>query len=561
MKTFALVGYSLVSLVAVASSVVSCSGAGEKTPGTEEAAPEDVIDGGTQSAVLPTAATPAPTETSLDCAEAAEARSNSGCDFWPTVTPNPVWSVFDFAVVVANGNPDKEATITIERDGKTFATSTIPANGTGKFPLPWVRELKGQDYDVCTYSPLPDPSVIAAKGAYHLTSDVPVIVYQFNSLQYKSGPEEKWKDCPDVNTCSETPKPPGCFSFSNDASLLLPSSAWTTSYRVTGKPNDAVGTNALSTATLSITASTDATDVVIRATDEIQATVNNLPIAKAAPGTLVKFTLQAGDVASLRGSIDRQGDWSGSVVQSTHPVQVIFSIDCGYSPDSSVDACDHMEESVLPAESFGKHYFVNVPTAPTGAPLGHMVRLYGNQDGTKLTYAGTPPANAPTTLNASEVVELRGTGGAGLQDAFEVTGDKEFAVASFLLGNNALDPSNKDNRGDPSMTLLVAAEQYRSTYVFLAPNDYETTYVDIIAPADTTLTLDAQPVTSAGEPLSSGYSLYCVALAKDGQESHVLKATNPVGIQVVGYGEFVSYNYPGGANVTKIAEPLPVLLR
>ena len=30
----------------------------------------------------------------------------------------------------------------------------------------------------------------------------------------------------------------GCFSFSNDASLLLPSSAWTGNYRVTGQAGE-----------------------------------------------------------------------------------------------------------------------------------------------------------------------------------------------------------------------------------------------------------------------------------------------------------------------------------
>src|SRR5262245_23532676 len=36
------------------------------------------------------------------CAHAAVAKTYIGCDFWPTVTLNAVWSIFDFAVVVAN---------------------------------------------------------------------------------------------------------------------------------------------------------------------------------------------------------------------------------------------------------------------------------------------------------------------------------------------------------------------------------------------------------------------------------------------------------------------------
>src|SRR6188508_1891023 len=36
------------------------------------------------------------------CAEAANARTYVGCEFWPTVTANPVWVEFDPVVVVAN---------------------------------------------------------------------------------------------------------------------------------------------------------------------------------------------------------------------------------------------------------------------------------------------------------------------------------------------------------------------------------------------------------------------------------------------------------------------------
>ena len=48
------------------------------------------------------------------CAEAAEAKSYVGCDFWPTVTDNIVWSTFDYAVVVAN-NGENEADVVVSR--------------------------------------------------------------------------------------------------------------------------------------------------------------------------------------------------------------------------------------------------------------------------------------------------------------------------------------------------------------------------------------------------------------------------------------------------------------
>ena len=75
------------------------------------------------------------------CAEAAAERSNAGCDFWPTITRNPVWSVFDFAIVVANGNA-QETKIRLQRGTTVVAEGVVPANNVGTFPLPWVKALK-----------------------------------------------------------------------------------------------------------------------------------------------------------------------------------------------------------------------------------------------------------------------------------------------------------------------------------------------------------------------------------------------------------------------------------
>src|SRR5258708_1602510 len=46
------------------------------------------------------------------CAEAAMLKSYIGCDYWPTVNLNAVWSVFDFAVVISNpGMSDAHVTV------------------------------------------------------------------------------------------------------------------------------------------------------------------------------------------------------------------------------------------------------------------------------------------------------------------------------------------------------------------------------------------------------------------------------------------------------------------
>ena len=155
------------------------------------------------------------------CAEAATSKSYIGCDYWPTVTANAVWSVFDYAVVVSNpGTVAVNVTVT---GGALSAqkTATIAPGELTYIGLPWVPALKGQDAS-STGEPTPmTASVFAAKGAYHLVADAPVIVYQFNALEYEQGSGNNlngvpWSSCPNASIIP-------CKSYSNDASLLLPS--------------------------------------------------------------------------------------------------------------------------------------------------------------------------------------------------------------------------------------------------------------------------------------------------------------------------------------------------
>ena len=69
-------------------------------------------------------------------------------------------------------------------------------------------------------------------------------------------------------------------------------------------------------------------------------------------------------------------------------------------------ACDHIEETVPPAETLGKHYIVSSPTSALGKVVGHIVRIFGNVDGTTLSYPAGAPPNAPQTIAAGQVVDL-----------------------------------------------------------------------------------------------------------------------------------------------------------
>jgi hypothetical protein len=260
----------------------------------------------------------------------------------------------------------------------------------------------------------------------------------------------------------------------------------------------------------------------------------------------VNFTLQAGEVAELVGI--PSSDFSGSLVQADKPVQVISGMPCTFIPEN-LGACDHIEETVFPAETLGRHYFLTVPTGPYGEPIGHLVRLYGNVNGTTLTYPGVAPPGAPTQISAGQVVDL----GIVTED-FEVLGDHEFAASMFQLGAEVVDPQNL-RLGDPAQSVATAVEQYRVKYVFLAPSDYDVNYVDVIQPLSAQLTLDGVAVGVAPIPISSDFGVARVELSLGNGGAHVLTSTAPVGIQVLGYGSFTSYQYPGGSNLDTIAPP------
>jgi hypothetical protein len=268
-------------------------------------------------------------------------------------------------------------------------------------------------------------------------------------------------------------------------------------------------------------------------------------------GGSLSLQMNAGDVAELVGDPDDSSDLSGSIVQANNAVQVMTGHPCIYIPDMA-PACDHLEGVNFPAETLGKDYIVTQPTGPHGTVVGHLVRIFGNFDNTTLTYSTQPPG-CPSTINAGQVAEC----GIVTQD-FEVKGNNSFAVATFQQGGAVVDTVDPpgSQEGDPSESFIVAVPQYRLKYVFLAPEDYTENYIVAIKPAGTGLSLDGQVVSQAGTPVgTTGYSVVRVQLGAGQGGAHVLTATQPVGIQVMGYGAYTSYQYPGGLDLLHISPP------
>ena len=487
------------------------------------------------------------------CADAAANRTYIGCDFWPTVTFNPVYTDFKFAVVIANGG-GSEASVKVARGGTEIATVTVPPGGLTSVPLPWVPELKGEEFarsDTNTGA-RKKTSVLVPGGAYHLTSSIPVTVWQFSPLDY----QQPAANCPGL--------PPGtttCLSVSNDASLLLPTTAMTGNYRLFGRSARLEGGGELWTSSqgaFAITATQNDTMVKLQLTAArmVQvgagAQIGAAQIAAgngvnaAMPGETVTYALQAGDVVELAGvwapfEPEPHGDLSGSILNANKPVQVIaLNALLNGVPTATDGNPDHIEETVLPAEVIGKSYVVAAPTGPDkrvprshGALLRqrgpHHAHLSDGCSGRSIHRArrwrsgGNWPADHGVRRELRQTVRHRIHHARGNQ-----TGSRRNARRSFAHhGGHARSSSASSTRSSRRRATS------RTTRTFSYPSG-------------ATVTLDGKTLAAGSETVGT----WTVAREKlengDKNGAHHLESTSPVGLQVMGFGAAHELLLPGG---------------
>lgn len=453
------------------------------------------------------------------CAPGAIGRSHLGCDFRPTVTGNLVGSEYHFTIAVANPAATA-ATVTIDGGGlSTPITFAVPAGAASLQTLPWVPALK-----LCVGASSADCSgtqtngALATGGAFHLRSTAPVAVYQYNPVEY-------------AIAAGTDP-----YSYSNDASLLLPVTSWGRSYYVASWQQ----TGGQLPSLLTVTAAQDGTTVTITSRASTAA-AGGAPAFVA--GVAQSVALNAGDALEIASVT---GDLTGSLVQADKPIQVLGGHYCAEVPDL-VLACDHLEESIPPVDALGRRYLVSAPATPfTPGGNEQVIRIVATAAGTTLAY-DPPVASAPTTIaNAGDFVEIPRQAA-----AFQVTASNKILVAQYMEGSGAT-PANE---GDPSMSVAVPVEQYRSSYAFHAPTNYSVSYLDVLAPAGAKIVLDGAPVTGFTAVGSSGYALARVSPlgpGPGGNGFHVATGDMPFGISVYGYGTYTSYWNPAGLDLASI---------
>jgi hypothetical protein len=471
------------------------------------------------------------------CSPATLGDGYVGCDYFPTVTPNPVFSGFHFAVAVSNTG-DTPASVVVTRADQTIVESLVPPGALRMLPLPWVGELKGGDQDACQVPPPVGATRLVPNGAYRLRSDRPVSVYQFSPLEYELSPVPD--ACPLRSECPGSPaRDEGCLSFSNDASLLFPSNVLTGSYAVLAWPSTRAGQGFVS-----VVGTQPGTQVTIQGQGRLA------PGAGISEDGLGQVVLGPGDVLQLVAEASQTqtfgSDLSGTLISASAPVQVISGNSCGFVPDATTAACDHLEQAMLPAETLGKDYLVTFPAAPASVSP-HVVRILAVVPNTKLVFdhelpgvgddLRLSPADGPLELTR-------------VTEDFRVTSDHPLLIAHYLQGQSSVD----SGAGDPSMAIAVPRAQYRDNYIFSVSRTYDFNFVNIVAPLDATVLLDGEALPDSAF-VAIGTTDYRVAryMLPSDREVFRMQGTRPFGIVVYGYGAFTSYMYPGGLDLKKIA--------
>jgi hypothetical protein len=448
------------------------------------------------------------------CEMAALLRSSVGCVYY-AVDTNPIHSFVagDYAVSVSNIDPVTPANVVIEvKNGGVWSTV---ANGSFQVqPLSLRSTVLPHRYT--------SGSTIYAGGAYRITSDLPVIAYQFNPLD-------------------------GSSSYLSDASLLLPVSSYDRFYIVPAWPyGPADGSSSSGHPAHIQIAASEPTTVTVTSTATTQAG----GVAALSPGVPASFTLDTGDYLQL--TIQNFMDsFNGTYVEATRPVAVFTSNDCANVPASgSTCCCEHLEEQVFGLQTWGTTYVASRVKQRSAEPAVWHILAY--QDNTSITFnadgqvTGLP---GPTVINARQWIELSVNGPANQPGDFLVHADKPILVTQYMVASALVDGST----GDPSMVQAVPVEQFLDRYVVLVPGTWVYDTLTLTRPAGHTVTVDGAPVNAGWVTVgTSGYEVARVSVA-DGV--HVLEGSAPFGVIVMGYDQFDSYAYPGGLD-QKLINPI-----
>ena len=409
-----------------------------------------------------------------------------------------------FAIVVSNPH-NAVVPVTLTNAGGGSQVTNVPALSVASI---YPQQLS-----------FADASIVGTgifTNAYKLTSTRPVVAYQFSPLD-------------NVGV------------FSNDGSLLLPEHTFDTKYYAITMPTLDRGINYHSyhgyvTVVASAEGSTEI-DVTVPCD-----TLSGPSVTAITAGNTGSFTLTQGQTLTIEA--DGEGDLTGTLIAGTN--DKAFGVFAGHEANviysDPVCCADHLEDQVFPASTWGTVYAVARSQPRASEP--DRLRIIAQREDTTTAVTFNP---APTVLQgncaalaAGEFCEVDITGDT------EVSSPEPIMIAHMLLSTGG----TGDTSGDPALAFAVPTEQFRNDYKLLVPAEYAHNYFAIVAPADSTVTLDATDITSSLTSFGSG--TYRAGRFPVDAGPHTLTCTNSCGVEVMGYDEAVSYLFAGGLDLETI---------
>ncbi len=489
------------------------------------------------------------------CEAADSAKRSIGCDYY-AVFMDALDELSCFAVFVAN-TWNQAVKINVEYDGAPLPVENfayLPAGkgqnlaylplGTdllapGKVAILFLAGPDGtpaKDNPVCPKpSAIPGGTMLFNKSgigkAFHITSDAPIVAYQINPYG-------------------------GGSAAVTGASLLIPSSAWDTSYL----------------AIHAYDAGPQLTSMNIVAREPT--TVKILPKGAIAGGNGLnggpagvpyEFTLGAGEHAQF----SQLQSLTGSVVQADKPVGFFAGARCSQIPNN-IYACDHLEQMIPPIQALGSEYVGVSHKTRSGEPS--LWRMMGIVDGTKLSWSSD--VGGPVSLEQGQVAEFFSSFPYVVKSQDK---DHPFLLMAHMTGGST---NNMNGVGDADSVLSIPPSQFLDSYVFFTDPTYPITNLVLVrAPigdkvyAD--VNLDCAGALSGWQPVGN-YEYTRVDLTNGDFQNvgncstgaHTITSAGKFGLWVWGWGSpqtasftsYVSYGYPGGMNVQPINDvviPIP----
>lgn len=516
------------------------------------------------------------------CEAAEDNPSNVGCDFWSVDLDNEAFNMNgvsndsaaqQYAIVVANNN-DYPVNVVVTKNAarvgepvneQVVVTVTVPPGVAQRVDLPQ-REVDGAMGQNGTYRQNSGSGTFVSPHAYHVVTNGPVVVYQFNPIIQ---------------------------AYSNDASTLIPRQALGSDYIAVGfQTANPCGISQLPQqdsipdhGALTIVGTEDNTTVTVETTHPLMASGGDsgFQIPMVPKNGTVTFNIGRYTVVNLEtlqpvGTFQdcanavnggQNGDLTGTYVRSDKPVAVFTASERGlglggadnvqFPPDwneAEDDLCctDHLEEQLLPVTALGREFAISrspVRSTYTSWVEPDLVRVVGSADNT-VVRTSLPAPYDQFVINAREYKTFAATTG------FTISADKAIQVAQYLVPQHMI---KQGFTGDPSQVLFPAAEQHRKDYVFLVPATFQKNYAVFAKPVSASLVLDGQPLASMefgcttapiGTVAGVEYEQVTCLLA-DGR--HKVEGDKPFGLTVYGYYSVGSYAFVGGSDV-KLINPI-----